>query len=506
MKIVDSGQMSKIDRRSQTEFGIPSIVLMENAGIKAVAAFKRFIWGGSGPASPLVFAAGKGNNGGDALVMARQCLLDGQAKISIVLAGGRPAADTDPGRNLLMCESLGIPVVPFPEEEEKAVALLDNAEWVFDGITGTGISGALREPFSALVSLINASPARKAAVDVPSGIGDGYRAGYPAIRADVTLAIGLPKRCLYLPHARPLCGKIIVVPLGFPPALTEDPSIPGEILVEDAFNRLLPPLPPDAYKNTRGHLAVFAGAPGTTGAAWLCATAAARARTGLVTAFLDPGVYPLIASKFSSVMTKPWDGPSAESGSGVDQKRFSAILVGPGWGLRAERKGWLEYLLSLGLPGVIDADALSLLGTLHSESGIRLGGRWVLTPHPGEFSRLSGVPKDEVLDDPISHSISLAERLDAVIVLKGACTFVVVPGGKYWIFDGVNPALGTGGSGDVLAGIIAAGVAAGLNPLDAALFGVSLHGKVGRLARSRRGWFLAEDLLPLISWVLAREE
>jgi NAD(P)H-hydrate repair Nnr-like enzyme with NAD(P)H-hydrate dehydratase domain len=128
-----------------------------------------------------------------------------------------------------------------------------------------------------------------------------------------------------------------------------------------------------------------------------------------------------------------------------------------------------------------------------------------MTPHPGEFARLAGLERDSILDDPVSAAVAEAARREAVVALKGACTLVAVPAGGYWIFDGMNAAMGTGGSGDVLAGIIAAGVAGGMPVLDAVLFGVSLHGAVGRLARRRRGWFLSEDMLPFISRLLDGE-
>jgi NAD(P)H-hydrate epimerase len=316
--------------------------------------------------------------------------------------------------------------------------------------------------------------------------------------------MGLPKLCMYLPHARRLCGRIIVVPLGFPPALVEDPAIRGELLEDDRFRAVARPIPEDAHKNRRGHLAVFAGSPGTTGAAWLAATAAARARVGLVTVFADPGAYPVLAPRFSSVMVRPWD-PGSRPGTGFEPEHYSGVLVGPGWGLSGERSAWLDYLLSLPVSGVLDADGITLLARKAGAGKVPLGGRWVITPHPGEFARLAGMERDAVLDDPVTLALQMAGRHEAVVALKGACTCVASPSGEYWISDGMNAALGTGGSGDVLAGLVAAGVAGGLSAGEAALFGVSLHSTVGRLARRRRGWFLAEDMLPFISRVLDRE-
>jgi ADP-dependent NAD(P)H-hydrate dehydratase / NAD(P)H-hydrate epimerase len=502
VKLVDSARMSAIDKRAQAEYGFPSLVLMENAGIAALDLLRRELWGGRLPRGRCVFAAGKGNNGGDAMVMARQFLLAGVRDVAVLLAGGRPAPDSDPGRNLHMCETLGIPLVQYPESPGEARELLCGAEWVFDGLAGTGLSGPLREPLAGAAALIAACGARTVAIDVPSGVGDGFRAGFPAVPAEMTITMGLPKLCLYLPHARSLCGRILVAELGFPPALVQDPSIPGELLEEGRYCRIAPAIPEDAHKNSRGHVAVFAGSSGTTGAAWLAATAAARSRAGLVTLFTDPDAYAVLAPRFSSVMVRSWD-PLSRPGEGFDPQRYTAVLAGPGWGFGEGREAWLTYLLGLPVSGVLDADGLGLLARL-GRGGQDLGGRWVLTPHPGEFARLAGVEKEAVLDDPVGSALALAGRRGAVVVLKGACTCVAEPGGRYWMYDGMNAALGTGGSGDVLSGIIAGAAASGLPALQAALFGVSLHGRVGRVTRRRRGWFLAEDLLPYISLVQDR--
>ncbi len=503
MKLASTEAMARIDTLARERYAMPSLLLMENAGIKAWLLFRECVGRGGVPAGGMVFVAGRGNNGGDALVMARQASLDGVRDLLVIeatgtpRAAGGPRAAGEPGQELAMCEALGIECIEWTAQELRCRERLAGARWIFDGVAGTGIRGALQAPLSHLVEAMNGSTGQRIAIDVPSGVREGFQLGDPAVRADLTLTMGLPKHSLYLPHARGFCGDIRVVRLGFPPALVEDPAIPGECLDEDSWRGLLAPIPVDAHKGTRGHLAAFAGSPGTTGAASLAACAAARSRAGLVSLFLDPDIYPIVAPGLRSVMAKPWD----LSGAGFAAEAYSATLVGPGWGLAADRARWLERLLSSGLPGVMDADALTLLGRLSKPA---LGGRWVLTPHPGEFARLAGVSRDQVLADPIAHALSMAGSREAVVVLKGACTCVAAPSGRFWILDGRNPALATGGSGDVLAGIIAGGLASGLGPLEAALFGVSLHACVGRIASRIRGWFLAEDLLPLVSRTLGR--
>ena len=502
MKIVSSEAMARIDSRAQAEFAFPSLILMEDAGVKAWMALRRLVWAGQRPKGRLVFVTGKGNNGGDALVMARQAAVEKVGLLTIVLAGGRPEKDSDPGRNLASCEALGMEIIDWPVQHDLATTRIAAASWIIDGIAGTGISGALRPPLADIVACMNQSHGKKAALDVPSGVGDGYTPDFPAVRADVTLTMGLPKLCLYLPRARTLCGRIYVIPVGFPPALVEGPGIAGELLSSRAWRKLAPPIPPDTYKNRRGHLAVFAGARGTTGAAWLCATAAARARVGLVTLFADAEAYPILAPKLTSVMCRPWDSAGARGKGEWDYTLYSGVLVGPGWGQDEARAAWLDSLLALPVRGVVDADAITLLGRRVAARKVDLAGRWVLTPHPGEFSRLTGADADAVLDDPVGKTLAASDRMNAIVVLKGHSTIVAAPDGRFWILDGGNPALATGGSGDVLAGLIAAGIAGGIPPLEAALFGVSLHAHVGALAARWRGWFLAEDLVPLVSRVL----
>jgi hydroxyethylthiazole kinase-like uncharacterized protein yjeF len=498
VKIVDAETMARIDARSTAEYGIASADLMEAAGLQAYRRIKETLWSGSAPTGPLVFVAGRGANGGDAFVMARHAHLDG-ADTAIVLAAAKPPAGTDAAANFAACERLGIACTSWPDTPDRAERLIASAAWVFDGIAGTGLRGPLRAPLDALVAALNAAPGRRAAIDVPSGLGDGYRDGWPVVHADCTLTMGLPKACLYLPRARRHCGMILVVQPGFPAPLLEDPAIRCELIDDQSFRGLFGPLPVEAHKGDRGHLAVFAGAPGTSGAAWLAAHAAARARVGLVSLFVDAVTMPLVAPSCRSVMAKPWDDADP---SGFDPSRYSALLVGPGWGLGEARERWLDLLIGCGTGGVIDADGITLLARLGGKSGSRLGGRWVLTPHPGEFSRLAGIPRDELLDDPMPLVLAAARQLDAVVVLKGHITIVAAPSGSSWILDGCNPALATAGSGDVLAGLVAAGLTGGLAPAEAAVFGVSLHARLGAVARQRVGWFIAEDLVPLVSEVL----
>ena len=260
LQVVTGARMAAIDGRTQSEWAVPGSVLMENAGANAYAAVRDHLWAGASAAGPLVFVAGRGNNGGDALVMARHARNGGAHEVMVVLAGGepRPGAAAD---NLAACRALGIPVVTGDD----ARAAIASATWIFDGITGTGLRAELAAPLAAVVARINAAPGKVVAIDLPSGLRDGYRSG-PLVRATATVTMGLPKRCLYLPAVRTGVGEVLVVAVGFPRVLLTDPANGCDLLTGDLLADLLPAAAVDAHKGTRGHVGVFAAAPGTTGA------------------------------------------------------------------------------------------------------------------------------------------------------------------------------------------------------------------------------------------------
>jgi len=480
--------MAEIDRRAQEEYSIPGQLLMENAGLKTYLRLRERLWGGGLPGGPVVFVAGKGNNGGDALVIARQCYVDGMRGGTIVSVGATESLQTE------ICRKLGIPVYEWPDAAAREA--IARAEVLVDGLTGTGLRGSLRAPLDEAAAAMNASAAYTIAIDVPSGVGDSFRPSFPAVQAELTVTMGLPKLCLYLPHARPLCGEIVIVPIGFPPALVDAEDIPGELMTLSTVRSMVPAVAATAYKNKRGTVGVFAGAIGTTGAAVLASQAAARSRAGLVTLFITPEAYPLTAPRLGGVMVRPCDFDSCEP-SEADVVRFDVRLVGPGWGISASRRRWLRALFAAGA-GVLDADGLNLLAEEEFD-GLDLRGRWILTPHPLEFARLAKLSRDEVLDDPLPPLLYLSKTLQAVIVLKSHVTYVASPNGRYWVLDGMTPALGTGGSGDLLAGVIAGFLAGGLAPEAAACAGVLVHNRAGRRGFAELGWFAAEDLLPYIS-------
>ncbi|MBN2353975.1 MAG: NAD(P)H-hydrate dehydratase [Spirochaetales bacterium] len=501
-RIVTAGQMADIDRLSEAEYGLAPLVLMENAGLKAVRHFIEYEFHGTLPAGRFVFLAGRGNNGGDALVMARHFVLSGKDEVSVILANGLPAEGNSPAVNLNICRALGIEIRDWQKEPDRCRELLAACRFVFDGILGTGLKGEPTGPSARLIEAVNAASADVVAVDVPSGLGDSFKKGGLAVRAELTITFGLPKLCLYLPFARPLAGRIAVVDPGFPPALLHDTALPGEFLGPEDFDDLLPPPAPEAHKNTRGHAAVFSGAPGTSGAAVLCSEAAARCRAGLVTLYTDPAVHQSLSARLISVMCRP---VTAETFDPQEVgKKYRALLIGPGFGLSEDKKRLAAALLGIGLPKVVDADGLTLLAGLGPDAVREAADRsLILTPHPGECARLLGKTIDEILASPVDSTLEVCRRFQAVCILKTHVTFIGAPDGRFTVMDGMNPALGTGGSGDVLAGMVAGFLAQGIDGYACARLGALLHARTGLIASREKGWFLAEDLLDYVSQALA---
>ena len=492
--------MSKIDKSAINDFEIPGMLLMENAGIKCWIHIKNYIEINNLGNSKILVIAGSGNNGGDALVIARQAWISGFKKIKIII-------DRETGSEMFLlhkkiCDNLGIPVLIYQKEKGAVRSLFLESGLIIDGITGTGLMGSLRSPLAELVELANSSPGKRVSIDIPGGLGEEFHSSYPVFKADLTLTIGLPKTILYYPLLRTYAGEIIVVKIGFPPSLLDDPTDAGTIYIHE--NPLLPNIDTWAYKGTRGHTAVFAGSIGTIGAAVLSASAAGRARSGLVTLFVDNDIYPLAASHLTSVMVKKMESEPDD----ISFEGFSSILAGPGWG--TENRGLvLKKLFSSNIPGVLDADGLNLLVKMGREFENNPGylkSRWVFTPHPGEYARISGIDKEIFLASPLPYLRKTAAEYGAIIVLKSHVIFIVNPEGDYTVVDGMNPSLGTGGSGDILSGIIAGLMAQGIESYKAAVLGVTLHQKIGKTCFMKKGWFLAEDLLPYISMEIKNME
>lgn len=506
--LVSAAEMRALDRHTIETLGVPGALLMESAGRAVVEAVltERAV---AGPGDVLVVCGG-GNNGGDGLVAARHLQLLGvPVRVALVAARGRLAPDA--AANLARAKAIDVPI-------ETGRVRTAGAAVIVDALLGTGLTRAVEGPVASAIRRIAAAQpgARVVSVDLPSGIdADTGRIHGVAVAADATVAIALPKLALTLEPGRTLAGRIVVARIGI--ADTAPGVRAGAALwTEAAAAARLPERPRDGHKGRFGHVLVVAGARGTTGAAALAALAAARSGAGLVTIACPAGVNEVLETKCTEPMTAPV--PDAADGSfSLDAlapilalaKERDVVALGPGIGRAAETQKLVrELVAATPRPLVIDADGLfpfaagATRGRRAGDALSALKARraaTILTPHPGEAARLLGISAAEINLDRIAAARRLAERAGAVVVLKGAATVVTAPDGRTLVTPTGSPALATGGTGDVLTGVIAAllaqtpgepaarGRKGRTDPFELAALGAWLHGRAGDRAAARLG-------------------
>jgi NAD(P)H-hydrate epimerase len=479
VKILTSEQMRNIDRRTTESFGIPSIVLMENAAIAVVdAIFEHY----AGCERVSIFC-GTGANGGDGLAVARHLESRGVVP-QIFIVGDRKKFAGDAATNLTICERLAVPmydIVDGPSLDEALVHAAD-ADVVVDAIFGTGLNrvpgGIQGETIRALTAL--ALPV--VAVDLPSGANaSSFEPFEPCVQAQVTVTFAAPKLCHVFEPAATYCGEVIVADISIPEVAIDDENVALALTTPADVRPYLAPRLAATHKGTYGHVAVIAGSPGRSGAAVLAARGAIRTGAGLVTVATDAKTAKLVHNHSIESMTF----------SGDDIIGFlagkDAVLIGPG--LRDDEESYArvrDLVAQIEQPLVIDASALNAFASRAAE--INPHGRTrILTPHPGELARLLGSDTKSINADRIRAAREAARTTGSIVVLKGHLTLIADAEGNVNVNPTGNPGMASGGMGDVLGGIIAALLARGVAPFDAACTGVYLHGFAGDLLREEMG-------------------
>ncbi len=503
MKIATREIVREIDALSIEKHGIPGLVLMENAGRAAAdVVIEEFPH-----ADSVAVFAGGGNNGGDGFVIARHLMGQG-VRVTTYLAVGSAKYRGDALANLRALKKSGGEVV----ELNGSLRKYKQADLIVDALFGTGLDRKVEGLNRKLINFINSQPVPRVAVDLPSGI--DANTGFPlgaAVRADVTVTFVLPKIGISIYPGLDYAGRIYVADITTPKSLEKD--IPYELLTRASVNGILPPRRADTHKGTYGHLFILAGSPGKTGAATLASLGALRVGTGLVTVGIPASLNDIMEVKTTEAMTEPLPETDLRTLGRVSVKRVkeiiankkTALAIGPGISTTEETRGFLyEIIRSCEIPAVIDADALTLIA---EEPGILLKAKapLVLTPHPGEMSRLTGIETDEIESDRIGVSLEFARKHKVILVLKGARSLVTTPGGRVYVNTSGNPGMASGGMGDVLTGIIGGFLAQRLAPEDAARLGVFLHGLAGDLCASERGQagIIAGDLADVLPRTLS---
>ena len=497
--LVGAAGMRALDRHTIETLGVPGELLMESAGravAEAVLALRA-----SGTA--VLVVCGPGNNGGDGLVAARHLHALG-VPVRAALVAPEAKLSRDAGANLARARAARVPIDgPRFRAPQGGV--------VVDAIFGTGLARVVAGPAAAAIRRLRGARAgsRVVAVDLPSGL--DADTGQPlgaAVHADVTVTLGLPKLGLALEPGRTLAGRVVVARIGIADA-APGAGAAAELLTRAGAGRRLPARPPDAHKGSFGHVLVAAGSLGKSGAAALAVQGALRAGAGLVTLACPAGLHPILAVKCTEAMTAPVADTEEHAFAAAAEEAILALArerdvlaLGPGIGRAAETCSLVRGLVKrLEKPLVLDADGLFALG---SDPGALKARRapTIVTPHPGEAARLLGIAGADVNRDRPSAARRLAERTGAVVLLKGAASVVATADGRMRINPTGGPALGTGGTGDVLTGVVAALLAQGLDAFEAAALGAFVHGFAGDRIAGRSGSAgllageLAEELPP----------
>lgn len=511
--VLTAAAMRAADQRTIEELGLPGRVLMESAGRGAADLIEaRF-----GPAAGrrVLVLCGRGNNGGDGLVLARVLHARGADVRACIVGEGELTPDAS--ANLELLEAIAAQEPRLRVGRGSHPEGLDRywAEWVIDALLGIGVTEALREPIASFARWINDAPAHRIALDLPTGLdSDSGEAHDGAVRAELTVSMATRKAGLVFGEAPTHAGEVHIADIGIPRFVIEAALAQagaGWRSTDAAVAAMLPPRPSGAHKYSAGRVFAVAGSLGFPGAAVMTAAAAARAGAGAVVVAMPAGVRAILEARLSEVMSLPMqetdEGSIAAASVDVMLARAAeadAVIVGPGLGRHPETQQVIRTLIArVEAPIVLDADGLNALAGHTRLLRDAPAAERVLTPHLGEMRRLAG-DESLTLDRAYASARTWAERLGCILLLKGSPSVVATPGGEVFIGGSHTPALATAGSGDVLTGVIGGLMAQGMSGIAAAVAALHLTGRAaerfaaGHAART----MLAGDILVELPHVL----
>ncbi|MEJ2690941.1 MAG: NAD(P)H-hydrate dehydratase, partial [Deltaproteobacteria bacterium] len=513
MQLPTANQMQGLDQTTIIEIGIPGLILMENAGLRTVD----FLVEKFGDPSQKVVSifVGPGNNGGDGLVVARHLMQRG-ALPRILLLGHPQNIKGDAAINLAIARQLELPIRVLENEKDvHALAEEVKQSWLLvDALFGTGLKREVTGHFATAIELLNQAGPPVVAVDIPSGLdSDTGRVLGTAVHSSLTVTYGLAKAGHFLYPGRELTGELRVADIGIPASVTDRANIRTRALTAEEIKDFLPSRPPAGHKGIFGHLLVLAGSIGKTGAAILTARAAMRTGVGLLTLCVAKNLNPIFETALTEAMTIALPH-SKDRLSDADLESIEAALagkkacaIGPGLGTDPQTESLVLALCRrTKLPMVIDADAINILAGKPSMLDDAPAPR-ILTPHPGEMSRLAGLPTSSVIEDRLQVARKFAMEHNIYLVLKGADTVIAAPNGEAAINTSGNVGMASGGMGDALTGIIAGLLCQGLSPWLSCCLGVYVHGLAGDLVAKRcgiKGGLLAGELADTIPAAFSR--
>lgn len=504
MRLVKSFEMREMDRLTIQNLGIPGAVLMENAARGATRIFMDHFEPSKD--AHVVILCGGGNNGGDGYVMARYIKEAGVAVTVIVLSELKNISG-DARINLDVIQRMDMEILEIPDAKKwvKGRRVMRDCDVIIDGILGTGLNSPVRGFYRKVIEEVNLLDKPVMSIDIPSGLNaDTGQIMGAAIVADLTVTFGFPKiGQLVFPGAK-VVGRLTRIDIGIPESIGRQVPESARMPEPDDFRLLFSAEGQDIHKGTRGHLLVLAGSTGKTGAATLTGLGALRAGAGLVTLGVPKTLNPILEGKLTEVMTVPLpETPEgslslkAETEINMHMEGKTALALGPGLATHPETTTLVRNIVkTCRVPMVIDADGLNALS---EDLGVLADckGGVILTPHPGEMGRLTGMKISDIQDDRVGTARRFVEKYECYLVLKGARTLIAEPGGAIYVNPTGNPALSSGGSGDVLTGLLGGFLARRWPIKEAGIAAAYLHGLAADYLSEDMGQtgVLAGDLL-----------
>jgi NAD(P)H-hydrate epimerase len=494
MRVLNTDQMREADRRTIEDIGIPSVVLMENAGRQAVAAMEAAFEDLA--SSRVGVICGRGNNGGDGFVVARTLIQRGVDTV-VFLLGSVADVRGEARTNLEILGRIGLTVVEITNAQEWELHFTEISECdvIVDAILGTGFRGQLSGLLETVVADVNGLGAQVVSIDLPTGVSaDTHLLEGEAIEASMTVTLAAPKIPLVFPPADSHAGDLVIADIGMPhPVIDELEGQYLELLTREQMRELVPVRAPESHKGDFGRVLVIAGSRGRTGAAHLAAMGALKSGAGLVTVATPQSCLPIVAAMAPEYMTEPLEETTSGTVdfSAVDrvlEMKADVIAVGPGLGQAPATAAFVQALVErAGVPLVLDADALNAFVGDPDRLVGRDGVDVVITPHPGEMARLLGSSIEDVQRDRLRAAREFAASHRLHVVLKGNRTVIAAPDGRTFVNLTGNAGMATGGTGDLLTGMIAAWFAQLLDAEAASKLAVYLHGTAGDLAEADEG-------------------
>jgi NAD(P)H-hydrate epimerase len=487
MKVATAEQMQELDRKAIEIYRIPGIVLMENAGRGAAEVIYN--------AFPdlqkkrIAIVAGKGNNGGDGFVIGRHLLNKGiPIKVFLLTESKSLRGDAETNYQIFSRMKGEVISIPSSKDYQKVKKDLEKFDLLIDGIFGTGLDAEVRGYYREVIDHLNTLKKPIVAIDIPSGL--AANTGKPlgtAIRASLTITFGLPKVGHLISPGIDYVGEVKVIDIGIPKSLVDEEKIQTHLLEEEEIRKWLSvPRRLDTHKGDYGHLLVIAGSVGKTGAAAMACEAALRMGAGLVTLAIPKSLNAIMEMKLTEVMTEPLPETPKQT---LSLRAFNSLLrlcekkrsviIGPGIGTFKETQSLiLKLIKTLDIPIILDADGLTALST-QPKTLPAANRSLILTPHPGEMARLINSTAKEVQEDRIGVSRKFSQSNHVHLVLKGFRTLIATPKGEVFINPTGNPGMASGGTGDVLTGMIGGLICQGFDILTSLQISVYLHGLAG---------------------------